>query len=91
MWKSTTSGILYCGKVAPFRKKLLWKSSSPEKVEVRSVAFLEKIAVPKSSTSGKVAVLKKCLLWGSNFVEKASILKNLMFCRSVYFEKETLL
>ena len=83
--------MIYCVKVAFFRKKLLWKSSSLEKVDVRSIAFLKKIAVSKSSTSGKVAILKKCLFWGSNFVEKAVILENLMFCRSVCFEKETLL
>ena len=49
--------ILYCENVALFRKKLFWKSRSPEKLDVCSVAFLKKIAVSKSSASGKVAVL----------------------------------
>ena len=42
---------------------------------LRSIAFLKKEPVSKSSISGKVAVLKKDLFWESNFVEKAAILK----------------
>ena len=91
LWKCTSSEILYCEKVSVFRKKLLWKNSSPEKVDVRSIAFLKTIAASKSSTSGKVAVLKRCLFWRGNFVEKAAILKILMFCKSVSFRKEALL
>ena len=43
LWKRISSEtLLYCGKVALFRKMLLWKSSFHEKVDVSlKVALLE--------------------------------------------------
>ena len=78
LWRSTSSEILYAAKLA------LWESSrkfsSPKKLDAN--CFSEKVAVFESTTSGKVAVLKKYLFWGSDFAEKATVLKNLMPCRT---------